>query len=113
MHEMSLACNIVRIAAERARAAGARRVNRVEVAVGALAGVETEALRFCFAAARRDDPITADADLVLEEIPARGRCAGCGEVAVEMLVGCCPRCGRPGLEIVTGRELAVRALNVD
>ena len=113
MHEMSLALNIVRIAAERARAAGARRVNRVTVAVGALAGVETEALRFCFDAARREEPLTAGAELVLEDVPARGRCAACGEVPLPMLVGCCPACGRPGLEIVSGRELAVRALNVD
>ena len=112
MHEMSLAMNILEIAAEQARAADARVINRIEIEVGELAGVELESLRFCFTAARRGP--AAAAELVVHEIEGRARCADCGaEPKLEMPVALCPACGSLGLEILQGSELRVRSLNVD
>ena len=109
---MSLAMSILDIAAEQARAAGARVVNRVEIEVGSLAGVEIESLRFCFTAARRGP--TGRAELVIHEIPGHARCAGCGaEPELEMPLALCPECGALDLEILQGNELRVRSLNVD
>lgn len=111
MHEMSIACSIVDIAEEQARAAGAGRVNTVEVEVGRLAGVEVESLRFCWEAAR--DGLAAGAELVIHEIPGRGFCPRCGtECEVDFHVALCPGC-EGGLRILQGRELRVRCLNVD
>ncbi len=45
MHELGLTRNIVSIVAEHA---GAQRVRRVRLAIGALACVERESLTFCF-----------------------------------------------------------------
>ena len=111
MHEMSIACSIVDIAEEQARAAGAGVINAVEVDIGGLAGVETESLRFCWQAARRG--LAAAAELVINEIPGRGFCPRCeAESPVEFPVALCPACAG-GLRILQGRELRVRALNVD
>ncbi|MBE0565091.1 MAG: hydrogenase maturation nickel metallochaperone HypA [Krumholzibacteria bacterium] len=111
MHEMSIACSIADIAREQARAAGAGRVNTVEIEVGALAGVEVESLRFCWDAARSGP--AAGAELVIHEIPGRGHCPGCDlECDVDFHVALCPRC-EGGLRILRGRELRVRSLNVD
>jgi hydrogenase nickel incorporation protein HypA/HybF len=111
VHEMSIACSIVDIAVEQARAAGAERINSVEIDVGALAGVELESLRFCWDAAR--DREAAGAELVIHEIPGRGACPRCGiETEVEFHVALCPEC-EGGLSILQGRELRVRCLNVD
>ena len=112
MHEMSIAMSILDIADEQARAAGARVINRIEMDVGGLAGIEVESLRFCFTAARRG--LAADAELVINEIPGRARCAECeAECMLEMPMALCPACGGLALEILQGRELRVRALNVD
>lgn len=109
---MSIAMSILDIADEQARAAGAQVVNRIELDLGGLAGIELESLRFCFSAARRG--MTADAELVVHEIPGRARCAECGtECELEMPIALCPACGSLGLEILQGRELRVRSLNVD
>ena len=112
MHEMSVAMSILDIADEQARAAGARVINRVELDLGGLAGIEVESLRFCFTAARRG--MAAEAELVINEIPGRARCAQCGtECMLEMPMALCPECGGLALEILQGRELRVRSLNVD
>ncbi len=112
MHEMSIAMNILDIAAEQARAAGARVINSIEIDVGRLAGVELHALRFCFETARRDT--APQAQLIVHEIPGRGRCPGCGtEADMDFHVAVCASCGKAGLEVLQGRELRVRSLNVD
>lgn len=112
MHEMTIAARILDIAAAEAAGAGAIAINRIEVDIGALAGVETEALEFCFRAARAG--AAAAAELVIHHLPGRGVCPGCGaEVAVEFFVAICPACGHAGVDITQGRELAVRCINVD
>ncbi len=109
---MSIACSIADIAREQARAAGAQRINAVEIEVGGLAGVELESLRFCWEAAARRS-LGGDARLVIHPIPGRGRCGRCrADADVEYPVTLCPTCGGP-LEILCGRELRVRSLNVD
>lgn len=112
VHEMTIAANILQIAEAEAAAAGARAINRIEVEVGDLAGVEVPALQFCFGAARGG--LAAGAELVIVPVPGRGRCMRCGESApMEFFAAVCPACGRSCLEITQGRELAVRRLNVD
>ncbi|MBU0741336.1 hydrogenase maturation nickel metallochaperone HypA [bacterium] len=112
MHEMSLAMNIVAIAGEQAAAHGAGAVRAIHADVGVLAGVEARSLAFCFEAARAGTPM-ADAELVIHEIPGRGRCRDCGaEVPVAFFVAVCPECGAGGVEITSGRELRVRSLDI-
>jgi hydrogenase nickel incorporation protein HypA/HybF len=47
MHEMSLAEGILQICEDAAAREGCRRVTEVRIEIGALAGVEVEALGFC------------------------------------------------------------------
>lgn len=112
MHEMSIAIRIVELAEAEARIAGARRINRVEVEVGALAGVMAEALRFCFEAACRGT-LAEGAELEMVEIAGRGRCATCDEEGpLAELIALCPVCGgfmRP----LQGKELRLLSIVVD
>ena len=112
MHELALAVNILEIATEEAQAAAAGPIRRIVVEVGQLAGVENEALAFCFELARNDTP-AAEAVLEIVTVDARGRCSACDRVqAVGLSVTGCDECGG-GLEIVEGRELRVRSIDVD
>lgn len=112
MHELSLAMRIVEIACERARAAGARRINAVEVEVGALSGVMAEALAFCFEAAAQGP--AAGARLLIREVEGRAACRACGrEFSTDSLLSPCPGCGEYAAELLSGRELAVLSLIVD
>ncbi len=113
MHEMSIVTGILDIALKEARSAGARVINSVEIQVGQMAGVEVAALEFCFEVARRGT-LAAEAALVIDTIPGRGRCADCNkEVAVDFHLATCPACGQGFLEVLQGRELRVRSISVD
>lgn len=112
MHEMTIAVGLIELAEEQARGAGAGRINSLEVEIGALAGVEIEALTFCYESARKGT-LCDGARLDVIALAGRGRCGACGkECAADFWVAFCPDCG-VGLEILQGRELRLRSLNVD
>ena len=58
MHELALSQSIVELVLERAAAERLRTVTRVVVEVGAAAGVDPEALRFCFEAVTEETAAT-------------------------------------------------------
>lgn len=113
MHEMSIVSGVLDIAENEARAAGARVINSVEIEVGQLAGVEIPSLEFCFEVARRGT-LAAGAELVIHEISGLGHCPDCGQdVAVDYFMAVCPACKQGLVEILQGKELRVRCINVD
>lgn len=113
MHEMSLAINIVALVADKAQAAGARKVTAVELEVGRLSGLMAEALAFCFEAAARNTPAEG-AELLIRELDGRGNCPACSHsFVVDSLLAQCPQCGGYAVDIVQGRELKVVSLTVD
>jgi len=114
MHELSVARNILDIALETARLGSARRVTCVGLRIGALAGVEADALGTAFDIARRGTPAEA-ADLVVEAVPLRCHCAGCDEdfdVDDRHGIARCPGCGRASGDIRAGLELEVSYVEV-
>ena len=114
MHEMSIAANILEIAARQAAEDGARVINRIEIEVGLLAGVEIHALEFCFETARKMYETAVGSALVIHPVEGRGRCPECRrEFPVDFFAAVCPECGVAGVEILQGRELKVRCINVD
>ena len=113
MHEMSIAESIVEIAEEAARREGAVRVRTVFAEIGALAGVEIEALHFCWEAVTREGPV-AGADLDIARIPGQGRCLECSEtIAVVSSFEPCPRCGGCQVAITGGTEMRVREIEIE
>ena len=114
MHEMGLALEIIDIAAASipAELAGAR-VERVNLTVGKMSAVVPESLRFCFEIASRDTAL-AGADLAIEEVPVVARCRPCGhEWLVEQPAFRCPACDGTAIEIVSGRELDIRSIEIE
>jgi hydrogenase nickel incorporation protein HypA/HybF len=113
MHEMSIVSGILSIALEQAQAAEARVINSIELDIGQLAGVELDSLKFCFEVARKGT-LAAEADLVINDIPGRGRCPDCArEVPVEFHLAVCGECGGALVDVFQGRELRVKSINVD
>jgi hydrogenase nickel incorporation protein HypA/HybF len=110
MHELSIAEAIVAIAD---RHAGGRRVTRVEVAVGHLRQVVPSALSFAFELVAQGTAVEG-AELVLEEVPAAGRCRGCGaESRLDGFPLACRACGGQDVEVVAGEELRVETLDLE
>lgn len=112
MHEMSLAESVVQIAEDTARQNGGSRISSVFLEVGRLAGVEIEALRFCFEAASRES-LAAGATLVIEQPDGQAWCMPCSEtVTLSSLAEPCPRCGSHQLQVTGGNELKVREVEI-
>jgi hydrogenase nickel incorporation protein HypA/HybF len=113
MHELSIALNILDIAAE---VAGQHegRVVAVRVRLGPLSGVQKDALGWAFDLAK-EETLLAAAELVIEETSISVYCPACSAERTLQLDHelCCPVCGGPTPEIKTGRELEVVALEID
>jgi hydrogenase nickel incorporation protein HypA/HybF len=112
MHELSIATGLVATAARSAAANGAGRVLHVYVRIGSLAGVEPEALSFCFPIAARET-VCEGAELHLEMVPASGTCTKCGARSeIRDLLAPCSGCGEWPLAIEGGREMQLESLEV-
>lgn len=111
MHELSLAHSIGEIALGTLREQDPGecwQVGKVRVRIGDLAGVDAEALSFCFEVVRGEWPEMARASLEIERRPAWVRCGGCGgEYELTAEGEGCTRCGGIGRELLSGRELEV------
>jgi len=114
MHEASIALAIIEAAqklVDEGKVEG--KVAAVCVRVGRLTAVVPENLRFLFEALVRDTPL-AGARLEVEEVPVRARCGACRhEFEIDEPFFLCPRCDSPDVLVLTGRELAIEALEVD
>jgi hydrogenase nickel incorporation protein HypA/HybF len=113
MHELSIAFNLVELAAAAARRAGATRITAIYLRLGALAGVVPEALQFSFPLAAADT-LAAGADLVIELVPVQVFCPTCAalrDLEAPFILQC-PECGAPTPHLIQGRELELRAVEI-
>jgi hydrogenase nickel incorporation protein HypA/HybF len=113
MHELSIATSLVEVVREEAAKVSATMVTQVEVEIGTLSGVETEALQFAWELATKDSPAEGSL-LVIHAIQARARCRECGTESIrEDFISPCPSCGSFRFDIIQGKELRVTAIVVD
>jgi hydrogenase nickel incorporation protein HypA/HybF len=113
MHEMSICESLISIIEQQAIAQSFNKVNRVRLEIGALAGVETEALRFSFDVVTRGG-IAENAALEIIELPTSGWCMPWAkDVAVQEGFDACPDCGSYQIQITGGEELRIKDMEVD
>lgn len=113
MHELSIALSIVELVEEEARKAGSSVITKVEVEVGTMAGVETEALLFAWDSAKQDT-MASQAPLEIHSIRAEAHCLECGhDFPAEHFFVQCPKCNSFRYHITKGKELRVSSLLVD
>jgi len=113
MHEMSLAEGIIQLIDDSAAKNQFQRVKTVWLEIGQLAGVEAEAMRFCFDAVTRGS-IAEGATLEIIATPGQGRCYDCDKtVSVAARYEPCPQCGGYSVEVTGGTEMRVKELEVE
>lgn len=111
MHELALSQNIVDLVVERARREGVSTVSTVTLEVGMAAGVEPDALRFCFDVVSAGT-VAQGAELVIETVALQARCRACGcDFEAADMVSVCPRCGTNAPFLERGRELRVKSFD--
>ena len=113
MHELSIAMSIVELAEEELAGRSGSSIEAVHLKLGALSGVSKQALESCFEMACCESPL-AGSHLVIEEIPVTANCLTCGKLRQidSIQLFCCPVCGTPVSDVVSGKELEVVALEI-
>jgi hydrogenase nickel incorporation protein HypA/HybF len=112
MHELSIALSLLDLVEEEAARRGCR-VAAIHLRLGPLSGVVREALASAYELAREGTPM-AETELVVEEVPVVVSCPSCAaeRTPASPIELCCPDCGTPTPEILSGRELEVVALEI-
>jgi len=113
MHELSIASAILDAVRGEAEKRPGAHVTKVGVRIGALSGVEPEALSFGFSVLVQGTDLEPLA-LVIEPVPRRQRCPTCEftfEVNADSLA--CPRCGSGETILAGGDELDLAYLEVE
>lgn len=93
MHEMSLVQGLLgqlhSLAAEHAK----EKVVSVSMEIGPLSGVVVDSFQFGFEILAKEDALTCEAKLIIENPLAVFRCLGCGlKIEQEQRPECCPEC---------------------
>lgn len=113
MHEVGIAKEAVDAAIEHAAKAGATRVLKIKLRIGALSGVVPEALEFAFEVVTRDTA-AAGAAFEYEWVPVRCHCATCDtDFEPEGYVYECPECGMPSWDLRGGKELDLMTVEAE
>jgi len=111
MHEMSIAASILEaVEIEAGRHPGAR-VLEVGLRIGEWAGVDPEALRFCFEAMHAGSGNAAPV-LHIEIMPRTDRCLSCG-ATFPAAAQSCPQCGASQTTPAGGTELEFAYLEIE
>jgi hydrogenase nickel incorporation protein HypA/HybF len=112
MHEVALASSLVELAREEAARAGASRVDKLIVEIGALSHVDGHALTFAFDSARMGG-VTDRAVLDIVETPGKAWCMTCDAVVEIARRGQdCPACGGARLMVQGGEEMKLTAMEI-
>ena len=111
MHEMSIAQSLVELASQAASEAGAERVGRINIRIGALAGVHTDALRFSYEVAS-EGTMLAGSELAIQETPVTVYCGECRrELALPGIRSfLCPVCGGSQTDLRQGFEMELESV---
>jgi len=113
MHELGLTKELVDIVALKAAEAGATRILSLKLAIGALSGVEADAVEFCFTVVSKGTPAEG-ARLEIDRIPLTLKCRACGVTApTEDIFTVCARCGSTDVSIAAGHEFTIKSMEVD
>ncbi|HEY4358530.1 MAG TPA: hydrogenase maturation nickel metallochaperone HypA [Acidobacteriaceae bacterium] len=111
MHELSIALSMIEEIEEQAEKHGGV-VEAVYVRIGVLSGIDAQALRFAYELACEGTPL-AGSRLEIESVGLLVFCSGCARTHTpDPQHILCPRCLTPEQEILEGRELEVRALEL-
>ncbi len=113
MHELSIVMGIVNIAEQEVNKVQAKKVEVIELDIGELSGIEMDALDFAWEMAVKGT-VLENAQRKINHIEAKAKCSECGcDFSIKQLYDACPECNSYFKDIYQGKELRVKALEVE
>jgi len=112
MHEFSVALGIVKIAEKETIKANKTKVDLIELEIGSLSGIEINALNYAWDIAVKDT-VLEYSEKKITPLDAKATCIDCEhEFILENIYDICPICESYKKEIIKGKELIVKSLEV-
>jgi hydrogenase nickel incorporation protein HypA/HybF len=107
MHELSVAREILAVVRGEMSRQHLTKIETVKVRLGALTGLNADALAFGFEASVANTSLDG-AVLDIEIIPIRGKCKECERsFDINEMIFLCPQCGSGEVEVTAGEELEI------
>lgn len=112
MHELSIALGILKIAEDEVSKVNATKVESIELEIGTLASVELESLKFVWPLATKDT-ILEHSKREIITIEGKAKCNDCDTIFnLNNYYKACPKCNSNFKNIIKGKELRVKSIEV-
>lgn len=113
MHELTLVYGIADAVQKVKEEHGLNHIDAVVIQVGELSGIITEFLEEYYPLLAEDMPVLVGSELVIEKIPAIGRCNACSEeYNIVSNKGACPVCGSFKKDVLSGKDFVIKEIRV-
>jgi len=113
MHELSIVMSIIEIAQEAVISKPDYVVKEIELEIGTMAGVVPEAMDMAWETAIKGTFLEY-AERKITWVKAQSQCSDCGEIFdIKVLYEACPRCGSFYSDLLRGKELRIKALQIE
>ncbi len=112
MHKLAIAQETVKIVQEYAQRERVKKVVCVYLCIGKLSGILPEALDFCLSICKTGTSLES-VDFKIECVPAIAKCKDCFTYFdITMHDFSCPCCNHSNWEIISGKELSIKYIEV-
>jgi hydrogenase nickel incorporation protein HypA/HybF len=113
MHELSVTQSVLDIALREAEKNEAKRIGKIRLVIGDLAGIVDDSVSFYFDLISRGS-IAEGATLEFRRVAPRFRCRQCGTgFSPQDRDWRCPSCGAQGGEVVAGRDFYLESIEIE
>ncbi len=113
MHEVSIAEEIKDIVIKNLKKNNAKKVKRIVLQIGKLTSIVPDALLFAFEVISKNTPLE-NAKVEIETIEIKAKCKSCKKVfKLENFEYQCPSCKKTDFQIIEGREMVIRTIEME
>tara|TARA_R110001592_G_scaffold208897_1_gene459973 strand:+ start:3312 stop:3653 length:342 start_codon:yes stop_codon:yes gene_type:complete len=112
MHELSIVMGIIDIAEKETKKVNKKNVEQIDLEIGSMSGVELVSLEYVWSTAVKNT-VLEKAKLNIDYKEAKAKCLECHTMfSMEKMYDSCPKCKSHFKDILQGKELRVKSLEV-
>jgi hydrogenase nickel incorporation protein HypA/HybF len=113
MHELGVATQIANMVTAVVKEHSATKAGEIRLEIGVLSCIDADSLEFCFEAITKGTELEG-ARLKIDRIEPRAKCRSCGaEYTVRMDDFRCKGCGSGDFDMIAGRDIRVKEVEVE
>jgi hydrogenase nickel incorporation protein HypA/HybF len=113
MHELPVTQNLLELALHHAENAGASRILKLNITIGALASIIDDSVQFYWDMISKDT-IAEGAELHFNRIPIQMQCLNCASTyQPHDGISACPECNSNQVRVIAGQEFYLDSIDIE